>query len=211
MFAVLSPPGIFYPLFVALVALGLFVRWSVRRKVGAARWDLRIRLLERLVLTSQLLAMLGFAVLQIILRNAFQTGLIWIDPLLRHLVLWIGFTAAVVAAGRLRHIHMDVLGRLLPRSGQVLTARLTTLAAAVICMVLARAAWIYLGQEREFGSEGLLGLPVWLLTSVIFLGFALMAKRFTSRALMPERALFPMLNDEPGVELGDEPEANHAS
>lgn len=206
MFGALSPAGIFYPLFVILVAAGLFSRWNVRRRIGVARWDHAIRLLERLALTGLLLMMLSFAVLQIILRNAFQTGLVWIEPLLRHLVLWIGFTAAVVAAGRLRHIQMDVIGRLLPEKGRVFTARLTTLAAAVICMVLARAAWIYLGQEREFGSEGFLGLPNWLLTSVIFLGFALMAKRFVARALLPAAALIPMLDDEPGVELKSEEE-----
>ena len=206
MFGALSPAGIFYPLFVILVAAGLFSRWNVRRRIGVARWDHATRLLERLALTGLLLTMLSFAVLQIILRNAFQTGLVWIEPLLRHLVLWIGFTAAVVAAGRLRHIQMDVIGRLLPEKGRVFTARLTTLAAAVICMVLARAAWIYLGQEREFGSEGFLGLPNWLLTSVIFLGFALMAKRFVARALLPAAALIPMLDDEPGVELKSEEE-----
>ena len=134
-----------YPLFVLLLALGLGVRGLVRRAAGGARWDQMVRSLERLALTALLLAMLGFGVLQIVLRNFFHTGLIWIDPLLRHLVLWIGFTAAVVAAGRLRHIQMDVVGRLLPAGPRLWVLRLTTLAAASICMVLARAAWVYLG------------------------------------------------------------------
>jgi TRAP-type C4-dicarboxylate transport system permease small subunit len=126
--------------------------------------------------------MLSLAMLQILLRNLFRTGLVWIDPLLRHLVLWIGVTGAVVATGRLRHIQMDVIGRLLPPGPRLLVTRLTSLVAAGICAVIARGAWVYLGEEADFGSAGLLGIPSWALTSVLFLGFALMSARFAVRA-----------------------------
>lgn len=178
-----TPSWLFYPLFAILVALWLAVRWVLRRRLGDAKWEGRIHGLECGALTGLLLCMLGFAVLQILLRNIFRTGLVWVEPLLRHLVLWICFVGGFVAAGRLRHIHMDVIGRLLPEQPRLWVLRLTTLAAALVCAVLARAAWIYLGQEHEFGATGFLGIPVWLLTSVIFLGFALMAARFTTRAL----------------------------
>jgi C4-dicarboxylate transporter DctQ subunit len=184
-FTALAPAGVFYPLFAGLVVAGLILRWLVRRRVGGRRWDEAVRLSERSALTLLILLILAVAVLQIVLRNVFKTGLIWIEPLLRHLVLWIGFTAAVVATGRLRHIQMDVVGHLLPPAARRLVLRATTLAAALICAVLARAAWLYLGQEQAFGSTGPLGLPVWLLTCVIFLGFALMAKRFLARARAP--------------------------
>ncbi len=203
-FNAVAPAGVFYPLFAALVAVGLVVRWSARRWLGAERWARGIRRLELLALTTLLLAMLLFAVLQIVLRNFFQTGLVWIEPLLRHLVLWIGFTAAVVATGRLRHIQMDVAAYVLPFRARLVVRRVTTAVAAVICAVLARAAWIYLGQEQEFGSTGFLDIPIWLLTSVIFLGFALMAKRFASRALSPTAELALLLREAQGEELPDE-------
>ena len=66
--------------------------------------------------------------------------------------------------------------------------------------LLARAAWIYLGQEHEFGATGFLGIPVWLLTSVIFLGFALMAARFTTRALASARVLAAIAREHEGDE-----------
>ena len=184
-FTTLSPVGVFYPLFIFLVLLALTLRWFLRRRMGSDRWDQMINLLERFLLTAMILSMLLGAVLQIVLRNFFQTGLVWIEPLLRHLVLWICFTGAVTASGRLRHIHMDVVGHLLPEKPRLWLVRITTMAAALVCMVLARASWIYLGQEYEFGSSGFLGIPVWLLTSVIFIGFALMAERFFSRACAP--------------------------
>ncbi len=202
-FTALEPAQVFYPVFVGLVSIGLFVRAGVRRKLGAGGWDAFIRRFEQLALATLLFAMLGFSVLQIILRNVFHTGIIWVEPLLRYLVLWIGFTAAVVATGRLRHIHMDVIGRLLPEGPRLWVTQLTALVAAVICMVLARASWIFLRQEHEFGSEGFLGIPTWLLTCVIFLGFATMSKRFAARAIAGKAELRAMMRESHGDELGD--------
>ena len=180
--SVTASAGVFYPLFVFLLLAWLGVRAGIRRRWGPDTWASRVRGLEQLSLTVLILGMLAFAMLQILLRNLFQSGLIWIEPLLRHLVLWIGFLSAVVATGRLRHIHMDVLARLLPIGPRVAILRFTTLVAAAVCVVLARAAWIFLGEELAFGSTGFLEIPVWLLTSVIFIGFSLSAARFASRA-----------------------------
>jgi TRAP-type C4-dicarboxylate transport system permease small subunit len=180
--AALQAPTRFYPLFALVVGTLLGLRWWARHGAGTERWDGAIRAFERLALTAMILAMLSLAMLQILLRNLFRTGLVWIDPLLRHLVLWIGVTGAVVATGRLRHIQMDVIGRLLPPGPRLLVTRLTSLVAAGICAVIARGAWVYLGEEADFGSAGLLGIPSWALTSVLFLGFALMSARFAVRA-----------------------------
>jgi C4-dicarboxylate transporter DctQ subunit len=188
-FSALAPAGVFYPVFVLLAALALGVRALARRRWGAARWDTGVRAIERFVLTLFILAMVGFAVLQIVLRNVFHGGLIWIEPLLRALVLWIGFTGAVVATGRLRHIHMDLAGRLLPPKPQLLLQRATLLAAALICLALARAAWIFLSEECAYGSLGFLSIPNWVLMSVTFLGFGLCAVRFAARAGAPRETL----------------------
>jgi len=48
-------------------------------------WLYRI---EDLIVSFILFSILFFAVLQIILRNVFENGLIWGDSLLRILVLW---------------------------------------------------------------------------------------------------------------------------
>lgn len=192
--ASLQSPGTFYPLFLGLVALWLGTRWLLRRGAGAERWDRTLRGLERGVLTLFIVGMLLLAMLQIALRNLFHTGLVWVDPLLRHLVLWIGITGAVVATGRLRHIQMDVIGRLLPPGPRLFATRLTALVAAGVCTALARAAWVYLGEESSFGAVGFLGIQTWMLTSVLFFGFALMAARFTARALASRETLTVLLS-----------------
>jgi C4-dicarboxylate transporter, DctQ subunit len=189
----LQTPATFYPLFLGLVALWLGARWLLRRGAGAVRWDRTMRGLERGVLTLFIVGMLLLAMLQIALRNLFHTGLVWIDPLLRHLVLWIGITGAVVATGRLRHIQMDVIGRLLPAGLRLFATRLTALVAAGVCTALAHAAWVYLGEESSFGAVGFLGIQTWVLTSVLFFGFALMAARFASRGLASRETLTALL------------------
>lgn len=189
----LRSPGTFYPAFLGFIAAWLLLRALARRGRGAERWDRLIRALERGVLVLMILSMLLLAMLQIVLRNFFHEGLVWIDPLLRHLVLWIGVTGAVVATGRLRHIQMDVIGRLLPAGPRLLITRITSLVAAAICAVLARGAWMYLIEEAGFGSTGILGVPTWVLTSVLFIGFALMAARFASRAFAARETLATML------------------
>lgn len=196
LFAALAPPLRFYSLMAGLTLLYLGLRAAARRAWGAEPWERRVRAIERFTLASLILAMLLFAVVQIVLRNFFRTGLIWIDPLLRHLVLWIGFAGAVVATGRLRHIHMDVIGRLLPPRPRIALLRATTLAAAVLCAILARAGWIFLGEERGFGGTGFLSIPNWVLLSVIFVGFALCAARFAARALAPSAELAAMSQEQ---------------
>jgi TRAP-type C4-dicarboxylate transport system permease small subunit len=198
-FSAVAPAGVFYPALAALILLWAGLRAGLRRRWGAARWEARVRAAERGVLSSLILGMVALSLAQIILRNIFHTGLLWIEPLLRYLVLWIGFAAAVVATGRLRHIQMDVIGRLLPPAPRLFVARVTALAAALVCAVLARAAWLFLADEQAFGSRGLLEIPVWLLTFVLFPGFALMAARFVTRAFAPAAMLQRILAErEPG-------------
>ena len=48
-FTALEPAQVFYPVFVGLVSIGLFVRAGVRRKLGAGGWDAFIRRFEQLV------------------------------------------------------------------------------------------------------------------------------------------------------------------
>jgi len=181
--------GTFYPWALAALLAWIVLRALVRRRIGGARWESAVAIGERVLLTVLILGMVGGAMLQIVLRNVFQTGLIWIDPLLRHLVLALGFAGAIVATGKLRHIHMDVLARLLPAPVERAVTRFTALVAATVSLVLARAAWVFMGQEQDFGTTSFLGLPVWLLAGVIFLGFALCAVRFVDRALAPNAEL----------------------
>ena len=53
--------------------------------------------LEEGILTLLLVSMIILSFTQIVLRNLFETGLIWIDPLVRQMLLWITLAGAMVA------------------------------------------------------------------------------------------------------------------
>ncbi|MGH7406129.1 MAG: TRAP transporter small permease, partial [Candidatus Methylomirabilales bacterium] len=57
---------------------------------GLRRIDAFFAKAEQVLIVIVLTAMLLLAFLQVLLRNAWDSGLPWVDILLRHLVLWLG-------------------------------------------------------------------------------------------------------------------------
>jgi TRAP-type C4-dicarboxylate transport system permease small subunit len=108
---------------------------------------------------------------------------VWIDPLLRHLVLWIGFLGALLATRTVRHINVDALSRLLPAPVLRVTRPLTNLFAACVCLLLTNACFKMVREEASFGTAGFLDVPVWVLQAVMPLALWLMAYRFASHAV----------------------------
>jgi len=115
---------------------------------------------------------------QILLRNLFDTGFVWADPVLRVLVLWVGLLGALAASRTDKHISIDVFSRLLgPRSlGAVQSA--TTLFTATVSGLIAYHSGRFVAMEREAGIIGVAGLPAWLLQVIIPVGFGLIALRY---------------------------------
>lgn len=132
-------------------------------------------LLEAGLLAFLVLGLVALSGLQIVLRNVFDEGLVWIDPLLRLAVLWLGLLGAVAAARRGKNIQIDLLGRAVPAALQRLIQTLTQLAAAGVCGLICWHGTRMVLLEAEFGDVGVLGLPVWLQQIVIPVAFGLMA------------------------------------
>jgi TRAP-type C4-dicarboxylate transport system permease small subunit len=144
------------------------------------RW---IHRLEDTVLALLLGSMVVLAALQILLRNAFDSGIIWIDPLLKIMVLWLGLLGALAATREDRHITVDVLSRLLPPVPRRITYVLTRLFAAAICGLIAWHSGRFVVMELESDIPAFGDVPLWLAESIIPLSFALIALRFLIHAL----------------------------
>ncbi len=144
--------------------------------------------LEDLFLALMLAAMILTAAAQILLRNLFEWNFSWGDPLTRLLVLWVGLMGALVATRQNRHIAIDLVTHLLPARIRAGVQALTSLFAAIVCGVVAWYAAIFILDERGYGSAGLLGLPDWLLHSVIPLGFGLISLRYALHSLIRSHA-----------------------
>ncbi|TNF86538.1 MAG: TRAP transporter small permease subunit, partial [Gammaproteobacteria bacterium] len=79
-------------------------------------WVKSLHRAEDALLVILLTAMIVLACTQILLRNFFDSGIVWIDPLLRVMVLWIGLVGATVATRHNKHIRIDLLSRYFERN-----------------------------------------------------------------------------------------------
>lgn len=142
--------------------------------------------LEDALLIVAFLALLLLAGTQITMRNLFDSGFGWIDPLLRILVLWVGMLGAVVATREDRHISIDVLSRFAPRKVLPWLKRVTATATALICGLLAWHTFRFVRDEYAYSDVEVAGLPVWIWQSILPIGFALMTWRFVLHAVFPK-------------------------
>ncbi|UXI66595.1 TRAP transporter small permease [Tahibacter amnicola] len=145
----------------------------------------RVHLIEDWVLTAFVLVLVVLAGAQILLRNVFDSGFAWAEPLLRALVLWSAMLGAVIATREDQHIGLDFIARFV--SGWKLrVARFLALAfAGGLCAAMTWHSLALVQLDKEGGTPGVLGIPAWGLELVLPIGFGLMAIRFLIRAFMP--------------------------
>lgn len=129
--------------------------------------------------------MIVLAATQILLRNLFDLGLAWADPLLRLLVLWVGLAGAMVATRSNKHIRIDALSRWLPPGVRCLSDRLTQLFAALVCGMLAWHSARFVWHEAQDGLLLFDALPAWVAELILPLGFGVMTLRFLLQTLKP--------------------------
>ena len=134
--------------------------------------------LEDSLLIGLLLLMVGMAVVQILLRNLFDSGIVWGDVLVRVLLLWIGMVGAMIAARRGDHISIDVVTRYLPGHLKHLATCLTELITAVICALVAYFSLRLVMFEFQDGLTAFAGVPVWICEAIIPVAFAVLALRY---------------------------------
>jgi TRAP-type C4-dicarboxylate transport system permease small subunit len=135
--------------------------------------------IEDSILVSLLLVMITMAVLQIFLRNFFDSGIIWGDSLVRVLVLWIGLLGAMVASRTDNHISIDILSRYLPSR----IKRFTTLTIHVFtAIVTALMAWFSLKFVKMEMGDNLIAfaaVPAWVCEVIIPIAFLVISIRYT--------------------------------
>jgi TRAP-type C4-dicarboxylate transport system permease small subunit len=129
--------------------------------------------------------MIILAVYQIISRNLFNEGVVWIDPLLRTLVLWVGLSGAVVATRTDNHIRIDVFVKYLPKNFLPYIQRLVYLFTMSICLLIAWHAGRFVYSEFEYGTIAFSGVPSWVTALIIPFSFTLIAIRYTLLLISP--------------------------
>ena len=146
-----------------------------------------IKVLHRLedgLLVLLLSALILLASTQIVMRNLFDTGLVWVDPLLRVLVLWLGLMGAAVAAREHKHIQIDVLTRLLSQNAVILIGIAVNQFSAWVCLIIAWYGLSWIRLDYADGITSFIGLPAWLLEIIIPVSFAIIGCRFFLHSIL---------------------------
>ena len=156
-------------------------RAAARAWEGDGLFGRSLRLLgsvEDALLVLILAVMIGLASWQIVARNVFDTAIIWADPLLRTLVLWVGFLGAVAAARDDRQINVDVVSRFVDEPWRSRIRVVTDFFTALVSGFLAWQAFRFVKDAREYGEVAFSWVPLWLTASVLPVAFTVLSVRY---------------------------------
>jgi tripartite ATP-independent transporter DctM subunit len=128
-----------------------------------------------LLLAAALAAMVLLPLTESFLRATAGLGISGAPALLQHLTLVVGMLGGAVAAREDRLLSLST-AQLLLRGRARAAARVFSYGmGAAISALLAWAAVVFVGTEREAGKTLAYGLPIWVVQSVLPLGFAVVA------------------------------------
>jgi len=160
---------------------------------GVLRWLDRI---ENALIAVLVLIMVLLAGAQILLRNLFETGIDWADPLLRALVLWTAMLGALAAARDDKHIGLDLVTHFVHgRAKRVLRVIALVFAAAISAAMAWHGANLVM-LDYGSGTNAFASVPSWCVELILPVGFALLALRLAIHAFLPPRSNAPALAPE---------------
>jgi TRAP-type C4-dicarboxylate transport system permease small subunit len=123
--------------------------------------------LEQILLVAGVVLMVSLGFLQILFRNLISIGIVWVDPVLRHLVLWIALLGASMATRENRHIRIDVLSPHISPALQRRVQGALQFFSAFICLLLVPPAIRFLQNDYQAGKTLALGIPLWVSQAIL--------------------------------------------
>ncbi|MFN7985687.1 MAG: TRAP transporter large permease subunit [Vicinamibacterales bacterium] len=138
--------------------------------------------IEDAVAATALAVMTVIPLLEIVLRRTAGIGIPGAGPIVQHLVLWVGFLGAAIAAREGKLLSLAT-GSLVPQGWpRRVTAVIAAAIGAAVAIILMHAAVEFVQSERETGSSFGAGIPTWVAELVLPVGFGLIALRLAWRA-----------------------------
>ncbi len=135
--------------------------------------------------------MVVMVLLQVFMRNFFQSGVPGGDDLIRHLVLWIAFVGAGIATRSKSHVRIDVLTHFVGNDKKRYLDVLVSLFSAGVSTVLAVAAFQFVQIEFEMQAHSrFLHLPVWVFQIIMPAGYLIISMRFARHFCTGVRDIF---------------------
>lgn len=136
---------------------------------------------EDAVITLMLLSMVLLVLVQIVLRNVYATGITGGAEMVRHLVLWVAFIGAAIAARERKHIKIDVAQRMLPlplrRLSEVIADLFTIAIGGILLYASIQFVWSDYGSGMMIPFFNL-NIPIWIFELVIPIGYTAVTLRY---------------------------------
>ena len=119
-----------------------------------------------------------------------DSGIVWADPMIRLLVLWVGLAGATAASRQGKHIRIDFLKGMLPPKLENISQALVEIITAAICAAVAWHGVRFVRLEYVDGGNAFAQVPAWLCEAAIPLAFIVIACRYIGLAVVRLRNLF---------------------
>jgi len=137
---------------------------------------------ENLLLSLVLGLLVALPLLEAVLRKMLHVGVSNSASIVQHLTLVVGMLGAAVAARENRLLVLSRLGELLSEPWRKLAAAIAGSTAVAVTVLLAAAGVDFVLAERPSGQVLAYGIPVWVVQSLIPIGFGLIALRLAGHA-----------------------------
>jgi C4-dicarboxylate transporter DctM subunit len=137
---------------------------------------------ENAVVSVALLVMISVPLAESVLRRVFHVGIPASTTIVQHMVLVVGMLGGAIAAREGRLLSLSTLGETALRGRWKTVSRIfTTGVSATVSAFLSLASFQFVQSEREAGTILAYGIPIWVVESVLPLGFGVIAIRILLR------------------------------
>jgi len=139
--------------------------------------------LEEAFMIVMLAGMTLLTFVQVVLRYAFGTGLVWSLEVTTYLFAWLVLIGMSYGVRTQAHIAVDLLTSRLPPRVARGVALVALVGALAYCALMIYGSWAFVDRLMALGNDARdIPLPRWLLTAVMPFGFALLAVRLLQAA-----------------------------
>jgi len=133
--------------------------------------------MEKVLVAFLLFSMVFISFGQVIARNLFSLGFMWVDQMLRIEVIWVAFLGASLASEFGRHLCIDVLSHTLSGRKQKFLFISANCMVFIVCIFFFIAAVNFISIQKAASVSLIAGIPDWTTKLVIPYFFMIAAFR----------------------------------
>lgn len=135
---------------------------------------------EKTLVRFILLSIIVLSFSQVVIRNLFSMGFMWLDELFKIGLLWLAFIGAALATEYHRHIKIEILSRQIQsaKMNKIIEISVLMFTSSICILLLVAAIQLIVSESRYSISLLFRGIPDWIFLLIIPYAFLVMAVRY---------------------------------